>query len=75
MNETEDIARSTVLRMTAIACLLIEELEVLVQWKMMKILTKKMTVNGSINLLNWMGEMVLTCLMTRCKSNRDEIKS
>ena len=75
MNETEDIARSTVLRMTAIACLLIEELEVLVQWKMMKILTKKMTVNGSINLLNWMGKMVLTCLMTRCKSNRDEIKS
>ena len=71
MNETEDIARSTVLRMTAIACLLIEELEVLVQWKMMKILTKKMTVNGSINLLNWVGEMVLTCLMTRCKSNRD----
>ena len=29
MNETEDIARSTVLRMTAIACLSIEELEVL----------------------------------------------
>ena len=71
MNETEDIARSTVLRMTAIACLLIEKLEVLVQWKTMKILTKKMTVNGSINLLNWMGEMVLRCLMTRCKSNRD----
>ena len=29
MNETENIARSTVLRMTAIACLSIEELEVL----------------------------------------------
>ena len=29
MNETEDIARLTVLRMTAIACLSIEELEVL----------------------------------------------
>ena len=29
MNKTEDIARSTVLRMTAIACLSIEELEVL----------------------------------------------
>ena len=29
MNETEDIARSTVLRMTAIACLSIEEVEVL----------------------------------------------
>ena len=29
VNETEDIARSTVLRMTAIACLSIEELEVL----------------------------------------------
>ena len=29
MNETEDITRSTVLRMTAIACLSIEELEVL----------------------------------------------
>ena len=28
-NETEDIARSTVLRMTAIACLSVEELEVL----------------------------------------------
>ena len=27
INETEDIARSTVLRMTAIACLSIEELE------------------------------------------------
>ena len=39
-----------------------------------KILTaKKMTVNGSINLLNWMGEMLLTCLMTRCRSNRDDI--
>ena len=40
----------------------------------MKILTnKKMTVNGSINPLNWMGEMLFTCLMTRCKSNRDDI--
>ena len=29
MNETEDIARSTVLRMTTIACLSVEELEVL----------------------------------------------
>ena len=28
-NETEDIARSTVLRMTAITCLSVEELEVL----------------------------------------------
>ena len=28
-NETEDIARSTVLRMTVIACLSVEELEVL----------------------------------------------
>ena len=60
--------------MTAIACLLIEELEVLGSMKKMKILMKKkMTVNGLINLLNWMGEMLLTCLMTRCKSNRDDI--
>ena len=29
INETEDIARSTVLRMTTIACLWIEKLEVL----------------------------------------------
>ena len=74
MNETEDIAQSTVLRMTAIACLLIEELEVLGLMEDDKILTKKkMTVNGSTTLINWMGEMLLTCLMTRSKSNRDYI--
>ena len=75
MNQTEDITRSTVLRMTAVACLAIEGLEVLSSMEDDKNIDEeeKMTVNGSINLLNWMGDMLLTCLMTSCKSNSGDI--
>ena len=77
MNETEDIAQSTVLRMTAIACLSIGELEVLGSMEDDENIDEEeddgSIVYGSINLLNWMGKMLSTCLITRCKSNRDDI--
>ena len=77
MNETEDIAQSTMLRMTAIACLSIGELEVLGSMEDDENIDEEeddgSIVYGSINLLNWMGKMLSTCLITRCKSNRDDI--
>ena len=76
MNETEDIAQSTVLRMTAIACLSIGELEVLGSMEDDENIDEEddgSIVYVSINLLNWMEKMLSTCLITRCKSNRDDI--
>ena len=76
MNETEDISQSTVLRMAAIACLSIGELEVLGSMEDDENIDEEddgSIVYGSINLLNWMEKMLSTCLITRCKSNRDDI--
>ena len=63
--------------MTAIACLSIGELEVLGSMEDDESIDEEeddgSIVYGSINLLNWMGKMLSTCLITRCKSNRDDI--
>ena len=76
MNETEDISQSTVLRMAAIAFLSIGELEVLGSMEDDENIDEEddgSIVYVSINLLNWMEKMLSTCLITRCKSNRDDI--
>ena len=63
--------------MTAIACLSIGELEVLGSMEDDESIDEEeddgSIVYGSINLLNWMGKMLSRCLITRGKSNRDDI--
>ena len=63
--------------MTAIACLSIGELEVLGSMEDDENIDEEeddgSIVYGSINLLNWMGTMLSRCLITRGKSNRDDI--
>ena len=63
--------------MTAIACLSIGELEVLGSMEDDENIDEEeddgSIVYGSINLLNWMGKMLSRCLITRGKSNRDDI--
>ena len=74
MNETEDIAGSTVLRMTAIACLPIKELEVLGSMGDDENIDKEEDggewVNQSAQLD---GRNAFDMFDDECKANRDDI--
>ena len=74
MNETEDIARSTVLRMTTIACLSVEELEVLGSMGDDENIEEEEDDGEWVNQSTQLDRRyAFTCLMTRCKSNCDDI--